>query len=60
MKTVYKNVLVGTKAYKRVMNQIGKCISGGGVVDMEHTQTITLDAFGAINNVNVIDVTLEW
>lgn len=62
-KTVYKNVYVekprGRKfpaisaPYRRVMNEVGKCLREGGWVEYEHRQ----ESF-SFKTYNVVDVTL--
>lgn len=60
MKTEYKKVLVGTRAYRRIMSMVGACIEKGGYVDYYHTQVIKTNAFGRIDTKNTVDVTLHW
>ena len=46
-KTVYKEVLIKSKAYKKIMKLIGICLEKGGWVDFNH-------------RAEKIDVTLNW
>lgn len=45
--TIYKDVLIKSKAYKKIMKLIGKCIENGGWVEFDHRD-------------EKVDVTLNW
>lgn len=63
----YKDVPVDTRAYRRVMNLVGKCIASGGEVTLTHRtkelmalQSFNLKGHYKDTRVDVIDVVLTW
>lgn len=59
-KTEFKDIVVDTRVYRRVMMYVGECIKGGGFVDYDHRQQIDIDRFGSINTKDTVSVTLHW
>lgn len=57
--TVYKSIEVGTKAYRKIMKQIGKCMEKGGYVEYDHRVIDTRDLNGHLVQKHLVDVVLH-
>jgi hypothetical protein len=59
-KSTYTNLKERSSAYKRIMDEVGRCMKQGGYVDFYHFVESTQNVNGHIIRTNYANVTLNW
>ena len=57
--TKFTSIVVGTKAYRKVMKLVGKCLEKGGYVEYDHKVIDTRNLDGHLVQKHLVDVVLH-